>query len=161
MTMPDEENKPNKDADYPDKELAAAETAFVEYIKKNSEKVKNLVFHKDDGTEILYKRVDKESSNDTEKNSSEAKPLPEQSAVNHPSHYNMGKYEVIDVINDWNLNFQKGNAVKYIARAGHKDPSKEIEDLEKALFYINYEVSRLKSLKGKEENTRQETDKTD
>ena len=150
---------PNEKIKYSDEELAAAETAFVEYVKKNSEKIKNLVFHKDDGTEILYTRVDKENGNDTEGNSSEAKP--EQSAVNHPSHYNMGKYEVIDVINDWNLNFQKGNAVKYIARAGHKDPSKEIEDLEKALFYINYEVNRLKSLKEKEENERKETDKAD
>ena len=150
---------PNENIKYSDEELAAAETAFVEYVKRNSEKIKNLVFHKDDGTEILYSRVDKENGNDTEGNSSETKP--EQSSVNHPSHYNMGKYEVIDVINDWNLNFQKGNAVKYIARAGHKDPSKEIEDLEKALFYINYEVNRLKSLKGKEENVSKETDKAD
>lgn len=153
--MPDEKLK------YSDEELAAAETAFVEYVKKNSEKIKNLVFHKDDGTEILYSRVDNEDGNGAEGDSSESKPLSEQSAVNHPSHYNMGKYEVIDVINDWNLNFQKGNAVKYIARAGHKDPSKEIEDLEKALFYINYEVNRLKSLKEKEENERKETDKAD
>ena len=66
------------------------------------------------------------------------------SSVNHPSHYNFGKYEVIDVINDWNLNFQRGNAIKYIARAGHKDSSKEVEDLEKARFYIDYEIKRLK-----------------
>ena len=152
---------PNENIKYSDEELAAAETAFVEYVKRNSEKIKNLVFHKDDGTEILYSRVDNEDGNGAEEDSSESKPLPEQSSVNHPSHYNMGKYEVIDVINDWNLNFQKGNAVKYIARAGHKDPSKEIEDLEKALFYINYEVNHLKSLKGKEENKSKEADKTD
>ena len=152
---------PNENIKYSDEELAAAETAFVEYVKRNSEKIKNLVFHKDDGTEILYSRVDNKGDYDTEEDSSESKPLSEQSAVNRPSHYNMGKYEVVDVINDWNLNFQKGNAVKYIARAGHKDPSKEIEDLEKALFYINYEVSRLKSLKEKEENERKETDKAD
>ncbi|MBN3010167.1 DUF3310 domain-containing protein [Ruthenibacterium lactatiformans] len=64
--------------------------------------------------------------------------------VEHPSHYNIGKYEVIDVINDWRLNFQLGNAIKYIARAGRKDPSKTVEDLEKARFYIDYEVNRLK-----------------
>ena len=56
----------------------------------------------------------------------------------------MGKYEVIDVINDWRLNFQLGNAIKYIARAGRKDPSKTVEDLEKARFYIDYEINRLK-----------------
>lgn len=151
----------NENIKYSDEELAAAETAFVEYVKRNSERIKNLVFHKDDGTEILYTRVDNKGGNGAEEDSSESKPLPEQSSVNHPSHYNMGKYEVIDVINDWNLNFQKGNAIKYIARAGHKDPSKEIEDLEKALFYINYEVNRLKSLKGKEENKSKEADKTD
>ncbi|MEQ2921703.1 DUF3310 domain-containing protein [Ruthenibacterium lactatiformans] len=64
--------------------------------------------------------------------------------VEHPSHYNIGKYEVMDVINDWRLNFQLGNAIKYIARAGRKDPSKTVEDLEKARFYIDYEINRLK-----------------
>jgi hypothetical protein len=42
------------------------------------------------------------------------------------------------------LNFCRGNAIKYITRAGHKDPNKEIEDLEKAVFYLNYEIKRLK-----------------
>lgn len=67
------------------------------------------------------------------------------SSVEHPSHYNTGKYEVIDVINDWQLNFQRGNAVKYIARAGRKDAAKEIEDLEKACYYLNYEIKQLKN----------------
>lgn len=67
----------------------------------------------------------------------------ENNQVVHPSHYNTGKYEVIDVINDWNVNFNKGNAIKYIARAGHKDPAKEVEDLKKAMFYLAYEVKRL------------------
>lgn len=65
-------------------------------------------------------------------------------SVNHPSHYNFGKYEVIDIIDDWKLNFDLGNAVKYIARAGHKDASKTIEDLEKAVFYIRHEIQKLK-----------------
>lgn len=60
------------------------------------------------------------------------------SMVNHPKHYNMGKYEVIDVIEDWNLNFCLGNVVKYIARAGHKDNRQQ--DLEKALFYLEREL---------------------
>lgn len=67
--------------------------------------------------------------------------------VNHPSHYNFGKYEVIDVIDDWKLGFSLGNAVKYIARAGKKDPTKEIEDLRKAVFYINHEIERLTEVK--------------
>lgn len=67
--------------------------------------------------------------------------------VNHPSHYTYGKIEVIDAIEDWGLNFHRGNAVKYIARAGKKDKFKEVEDLEKAAWYINREIERLKRLK--------------
>lgn len=61
--------------------------------------------------------------------------------VNHPSHYNMGKIEVIDFIEDHNLNFNLGNAVKYIARCEHK--GKKTEDLMKALWYINREIDRI------------------
>lgn len=57
--------------------------------------------------------------------------------VNHPSHYTQGLFEVIDVIEDWGLGFHLGNTVKYIARAGKKDPSKTIEDLEKARWYLD------------------------
>lgn len=64
--------------------------------------------------------------------------------VNHPSHYTYGKIECIDFITDKDLNFCRGNAVKYIVRAGHKDPNKEVEDLEKAIFYINKEIECIK-----------------
>lgn len=64
-------------------------------------------------------------------------------AVNHPSHYTDGKIEVIDFIEQKNLNFHRGNAVKYIARAGKKDPKKEVEDLRKAVWYLNREITRL------------------
>ena len=63
--------------------------------------------------------------------------------VNHPSHYTDGKIEVIDFIEQKNLNFHRGNAVKYIARAGKKDPEKEVEDLQKAVWYLNREITRL------------------
>ena len=63
--------------------------------------------------------------------------------VNHPSHYTDGKIEVIDFIEQKNLNFHRGNAVKYIARAGKKDPEKEVEDLRKAVWYLNREITRL------------------
>lgn len=65
--------------------------------------------------------------------------------VNHPTHYTTGKIECIDFITDKKLNFCRGNAVKYIVRAGLKDPSKEIEDLEKAVFYLNREIEDLKA----------------
>ena len=65
------------------------------------------------------------------------------SLVIHPIHYNIGQYEVIDVIEDWNLNFNLGNVVKYIARAGHKDDRQQ--DLEKALFYLKREIGGKKN----------------
>ena len=64
--------------------------------------------------------------------------------VNHPSHYTKGKIEVADFIADQKLNFDRGNAVKYVCRAGSKDPEKEIQDLEKAIWYINHEIKMLK-----------------
>ena len=67
--------------------------------------------------------------------------------VNHPEHYlKSSGHEVIDVIEAWNLNFQLGNAIKYIARAGLKDPGKKIEDLKKAVWYINYEINRIDTI---------------
>ena len=69
--------------------------------------------------------------------------------VNHPSHYTAYPVEVIQ-LTAW-MNFCRGNAVKYIARAGLKDPAKEIEDLKKAAWYINYEIDRLEELKAQEQ----------
>ena len=63
-------------------------------------------------------------------------------AVDHPPHYNVGKFEVIDVIEDWRLGFNLGNVVKYVARAEHK--GNELEDLEKAAWYIQREIARRK-----------------
>lgn len=63
--------------------------------------------------------------------------------INHPSHYTFGGLEVIDAIEAWSLGFALGNAVKYIARAGRKDPAKHVEDLKKARFYIDREIARL------------------
>ena len=64
-------------------------------------------------------------------------------AVNHPSHYTDGKIEVIDYIEDKKLGYHLGNAVKYISRAGKKDPTKKVEDLRKAAWYVNREIERL------------------
>ena len=65
--------------------------------------------------------------------------------VNHPSHYTQGKIECIDFIMDKKLNFCRGNAVKYIVRAGLKDPAKEVEDLKKAIFYLNAEIKEIEA----------------
>jgi len=65
--------------------------------------------------------------------------------VEHPDHYNVGGIEVIDAIEAWAFGegFNRGNAIKYIARAGRKDPLKEVEDLKKARQYIDFEIARL------------------
>ena len=68
-------------------------------------------------------------------------------AVNHPAHYNIGKIEVIEFITDQQLDYPTGNAVKYLCRAGRKDPSKEIEDLEKAIWYIRWRIEVLQAAK--------------
>lgn len=69
------------------------------------------------------------------------------SHVNHPTHYNQGKFEVIEVIEDQSLGFHLGNVVKYVCRAGKKDPGKEIEDLEKAAWYLRRKIETLKAEK--------------
>lgn len=66
------------------------------------------------------------------------------SMVDHPNHYG-GKdnpYEAIKVIEAWDLGFNLGNAVKYISRVGKK--LNTLEDLEKANWYINREINKLK-----------------
>lgn len=76
----------------------------------------------------------------------------QEEKVNHPSHYTWLKekcgIEVIDITR--HLDFDKGNAVKYILRAGYKGEEgytaiqKEIEDLQKAIFYLNDEIEKLR-----------------
>lgn len=75
-------------------------------------------------------------------------------AVNHPSHYNTGKIEVIEFIEDKELCFHCGNVVKYVARAGKKDPSKEIEDLKKAAWYLARKIEKLEAAKAGREAVR-------
>ena len=71
-------------------------------------------------------------------------PVNQPDNVNHPSHYTAyNGLEIIDLTEQ--MNFNRGNAVKYIARAGLKGAGdKEIEDLEKAAWYINREIQRLR-----------------
>lgn len=67
--------------------------------------------------------------------------------VNHPEHYGgaENQYEVIKVIDNWQLGFSLGNAIKYISRAGKKNKEKEIEDLEKSIWYIRHHIDTLKN----------------
>lgn len=61
--------------------------------------------------------------------------------VNHPSHYKVGGIETIDFIEAKSLTYNLGNVVKYLTRADHK--GNKIEDLKKAQWYLNREVSKL------------------
>lgn len=68
----------------------------------------------------------------------------EDSTVSTPSHYNNGKgYDVIDFCNDYSLNFNRGSAIKYLARAGKKE--NEIADLKKSIDFIKREIKYLEN----------------
>lgn len=100
------------------------------------------------GTDVPYSN--KLSNATKERNVSDSSPTsavadkPDSDPVNHPCHYTAYKgVEVIELTEQ--MNFCRGNAVKYIARAGLKDPAKEVEDLEKARWYIDREIERLQA----------------
>ena len=69
----------------------------------------------------------------------------EKEQVNHPSHYQQG-IEPIEVIESWDLNFNLGNVIKYTLRAPYKENM--VQDLEKAKWYLERELQRLKKIRG-------------
>lgn len=83
----------------------------------------------------------------------------EPELVVHPDHYNQYKgFEVIDICEqlrapDGSGNFNRGNAFKYLARAGWKSSDKHVQDLEKAIFYLQLEIDRVKKAGGTSEST--------
>lgn len=72
---------------------------------------------------------------------------PKADNVNHPAHYKTGGIETIDFIEAKSLNYNLGNVVKYITRAGVKDKAKHIEDLEKGAWYLAREIANLRKSK--------------
>jgi len=62
--------------------------------------------------------------------------------INWPKHYNSSSVQPIDAIEAWKLDFRLANAVKYLARAGKKDPNKLKEDLQKAIWYIQRYIDK-------------------
>ena len=100
----------------------------------------------------MFKRLEKDSEPNTEKispfdqlekttNMNRSQLDDYSKLINHPSHYNQGKIEVIDAILDWGLDFIEGNIIKYVARSHHK--SSRIGDLKKARWYLNYLINKL------------------
>ena len=69
--------------------------------------------------------------------------------VNHPRHYNVGKIEVLEAMEDWFLPMHEANVVKYVVRAQHKGT--RLQDLQKAMFYLRRKIHILESeTEGKE-----------
>lgn len=69
------------------------------------------------------------------------KPNPISNVIDHPSHYNRGKIEVIEFIEDQGLSFHLGNVIKYVARAGSKGD--KLEDLKKARWYLDRYINEV------------------
>lgn len=74
---------------------------------------------------------------------------PATDMVDHPAHYGGADdpYEAVKVIEAWGLPWHLGDCVKYIARHGKKDPTKIIEDLKKARWYLDRYITHLETMK--------------
>ena len=70
--------------------------------------------------------------------------------INHPDHYggHENTYEAIKVIEAWQLGFNLGNTLKYIARAGKKDKDTTLQDLQKAKWYLERQIQGLQPQEG-------------
>lgn len=66
-------------------------------------------------------------------------------SVIKPDHYKAGEQDVIAFCQHHGVNFSRGNVIKYVTRAGKKDPAKELEDLEKAKEYLEREIQKVKA----------------
>lgn len=101
-----------------------------------------------DYTIVIKERVDRFKSTafgEERTRSSNTHAVENSDSVSHPSHYTDGwsnGAEVIDLTE--HLSFCAGNVVKYVCRAGHKDPDKHVEDLEKAQWYLDREIARVR-----------------
>ena len=114
---------------------------MLEFAENNLDKGELVVDNKEQIDKGLIKEIDLNFNQDKE-------------VVNNfiDNEYYGGKnnpYEAIKIINNLDLNFNRGNVLKYILRAGKKDANKEIQDLQKAKHYIDYEIERLKIMNNK------------
>lgn len=80
------------------------------------------------------------------------RPMQEHDPVNHPSYYTEGGIETLDFIEAKHLDFCLANAVKYITRAGKKSKETEVQDLQKAVFYINRRIYEIEKEKQNEDH---------
>lgn len=96
-------------------------------ISKKETTMKDIIIKKDDIKDISV--------------TTDIKPMSISNMVDHPAHYNKGKIEVIDFIEDQQLPFHLGNVVKYVARAGYKGD--KLEDLKKARWYLDRYINEV------------------
>lgn len=119
--------------------------------KATSHKPKKMVFKYEDGSlsDLIGKDIAEEYRSAIAATNlpftDKYRPKIEVDQVNSPPHYTSGGIETIDFIEAKNLNYNKGNAVKYISRAGLKNKETEIVDLEKAIWYLNREIKKLQT----------------
>lgn len=131
-------------------------TAMLEQVRKESgkdgwkvkrsdiERKRKMKKMNEEEERLLCEKIEKLKENDHFKLLSAVHKLSNVSAqtkmnndiINHPAHYTVGRYETIDGIEHFQLGYHNGNAFKYISRAGKKSKETEIQDLEKALWYI-------------------------
>lgn len=117
------------------------EDSCMEFIEEHSKKIGVVLDKIEEPKTPTLASTMKEKLADALRPSSQSK---EFDSVSRPSHYTEGrKYEPRKVIADWGLNFNLGNAVKYLSRAGRKGD--KIEDLRKAIQYIEFEIEDLEN----------------
>lgn len=92
-------------------------------------------------TETTESYITADSVKDLYDVTTDIKPNCISNAIDHPSHYNRGKIEVIDFIEDQGLSFHLGNVIKYITRAGSKGD--KLEDLKKARWYLDRYINEV------------------
>lgn len=73
--------------------------------------------------------------------------------ISSPAHYCFGTIQPIEVIEDWGLNFRLANVIKYVGRSGKKGTP--LEDLQKAMWYLEREINTLKTQQEKQEKQQQ------
>jgi hypothetical protein len=139
----------NKIHGYPDKEkiqeylTKKVKDISADLVEESSHYTKEEKEKYRDYQEFIEKK-NKVIDDVTEKFSKTFKSIVEKDNVDHPRHYGGDTtYEVIKVLESWDLDFHLGNVVKYVARAGKKNKATELEDLKKARWYLERKIAKL------------------
>lgn len=119
-----------------------AQGRWPKYCPECSPKYSKVPKKKEVVVELVEQNIDEEAMQTiTEKITQTFAESKNEDVINHPSHYTMGKIEVIDFIEDQQLPYHLGNVIKYIARAGHKGD--KLEDLKKARWYLDRYINEV------------------